>query len=635
MKTLSCLLGLLLAVSCPLWAQSRPKAKPSRMRPELAEKIKAYLWRTNRAALVTAVASVRGGAPAKQTADLEKKLSTRAAALRQALLAAPDPASEKALRKVYRALAVSHLVRSAELSAEGEPKERAASALKGMEGALRSDGVPEPALLTLTGPAEDLGLEGLLRAEWGDYVLSLTSEGALKPAKPSDKRVNARTAELDETYRSLLKACKERLLEPADQGEGWMLSALVAQALAQAEYGEGSAEPAPAETAALEVPLPPGGEEEPGPDEIGPEVAFNPRTIYSKASPSVVLILCSSPDGTGELGSGSIIDSKGRVLTNAHVVIRDSSQTPWSAIRVFIKPKRMTGDPESDLKNPYPAKVVAFNRKVDLAVLELEGAPANLTPLQLGRPGFVAVGDRVAAIGHPEQGGLWTLTTGIVSTVVADLGGVKGKKAFQTDASINRGNSGGPLLNALGQVIGVNTSMSRSAADGLAITAVNFAIRSDVAKRWLAKAGVEASYAELPPSVPPSPAAQSLGAFGPAPQSAAPAAMMDRAGGAAEGMVLRESDSYESSSKPDMGFGAGGALSGGAAPSMARTRRKAELREEKSLSKRKEAGPPPKRVTISESRPYNIDSFLGEKIKELEDLEQDMKGDLREHRKRR
>ena len=118
MRILSCLLALLLAGVCPLWGQSRPKARP-KPKSELSEKIKAYLWRTNRSALVTAVASVRGGAPAKQTADLEKTLATRAAGLRRALLAAPDPGGEKSLRKVYRALAVSHLVRSAELGASG------------------------------------------------------------------------------------------------------------------------------------------------------------------------------------------------------------------------------------------------------------------------------------------------------------------------------------------------------------------------------------------------------------------------------------------------------------------------------------------------------------------------------------
>ncbi|MEK7384736.1 MAG: serine protease, partial [Elusimicrobiota bacterium] len=100
----------------------------------------------------------------------------------------------------------------------------------------------------------------------------------------------------------------------------------------------------------------------------------------------------------------------------------------------------------------------------------------------------------VATIGHPEQGGLWTLTTGVVSTLLADMGGVKGKDVFQTDTSINRGNSGGPLLAASGRIIGVNTMMSRKAADGLAITSVNFAVRADVARRWMAGQGLKLAY---------------------------------------------------------------------------------------------------------------------------------------------
>src|SRR5439155_16151077 len=100
--------------------------------------------------------------------------------------------------------------------------------------------------------------------------------------------------------------------------------------------------------------------------------------------------------------------------------------------------------------------------------------------LALGDDSGVEPGDPVVAIGHPEQGGLWTLTQGVVSTVIADLGGVAGKNAFQTDASINRGNSGGPLIDRSGNIIGVNTSMARKAADGLTITSVNFSVRASV-----------------------------------------------------------------------------------------------------------------------------------------------------------
>ena len=120
--------------------------------------------------------------------------------------------------------------------------------------------------------------------------------------------------------------------------------------------------------------------------------------------------------------------------------------------------------------------------------------------------------DAVVAIGHPEQGGLWTLTQGVVSTVIADLGGVKGKDAFQTDASINRGNSGGPLLDRSGAIIGVNTSMARKAADGLTITSVNFSVKSSVARKWIGSdapmvAAEELKIAQAPkpgPAAPPS-----------------------------------------------------------------------------------------------------------------------------------
>ncbi len=219
-----------------------------------------------------------------------------------------------------------------------------------------------------------------------------------------------------------------------------------------------------------------------------PEAPFDPRAIYQRAAPAVAFILCSSEDGAGEIGTGSLIDDEGRILTNAHVVVRDSTRKPWPTVRVYFKPKKMTGDPKRDLQEPVIGRVVAWDPALDLAVVSI-APPAGRRPLALGDPEGVEVGERVAAIGHPEQGGLWTLTTGVVSTLAADLGGVKGKDAFQTDASINRGNSGGPLLDASGRIVGVNTLMSRKASDGLAITAVNFAVRSDVARRWLASGG--------------------------------------------------------------------------------------------------------------------------------------------------
>jgi serine protease Do len=216
----------------------------------------------------------------------------------------------------------------------------------------------------------------------------------------------------------------------------------------------------------------------------------------------VALLLCTGDEGSGELGTGSVVDAgRRRILTNAHVVIREATREPWPVIHVYFKPARMTGDAKRDMQSPVLGRVVAFDRALDLALVEVPSLPADAAAIPLDDPREVSVGDRVAAIGHPEQGGLWTLTTGVISTVVADVGGVEGKNAFQTDTSINRGNSGGPLLDARGAIVGVNTSMARKAADGLAITSVNFALRSDVARRWMAAQDETVAYGGAAPRV--------------------------------------------------------------------------------------------------------------------------------------
>jgi serine protease Do len=211
--------------------------------------------------------------------------------------------------------------------------------------------------------------------------------------------------------------------------------------------------------------------------------AMSAKEIYQRAAPSVVLILASEKEGAGELGTGSVIEG-GRILTNAHVVINDKTGRPFAAVRIYMKPEHVVGDTKRDLQNPLQARVLRFDRGLDLALLQPE-AGVKAGPLSLGDDAAVEPGDPVVAIGHPEQGGLWTLTQGVVSTVIADLGGVAGKDAFQTDASINRGNSGGPLIDRSGSIIGVNTSMARKAADGLTITSVNFSVKSSVARKWI------------------------------------------------------------------------------------------------------------------------------------------------------
>ncbi len=91
---------------------------------------------------------------------------------------------------------------------------------------------------------------------------------------------------------------------------------------------------------------------------------------------------------------------------------------------------------------------------------------------------------------------MWTLTAGLISAQFEDFNGTPGKHVFQTDTGLNRGNSGGPLLDRQGQMIGINTAMARVAQDGTPIMSINFAVESDVARQWLTQHGVKISYAD-------------------------------------------------------------------------------------------------------------------------------------------
>jgi len=229
---------------------------------------------------------------------------------------------------------------------------------------------------------------------------------------------------------------------------------------------------------------------------------LSPYQIYAQAAPAVVFIAGYGPGLKGMGGTGSVIDSSGLVLTNAHVVVEDASHQPFPQLAVYLKPDRVTGNQEKDLSRRIKARVVAFDRALDLALLRLEAPAAGLVPLTLGDPDQVHIGDRVVAIGHPEQGGLWTLTTGVISAEFEDFQKVPGKDVFQTEASFNRGNSGGPLLDAYGHQVGINTSIARQSADGMAIVSINFSLKSSVAQVWLKKQGVQVAYALRPADQP-------------------------------------------------------------------------------------------------------------------------------------
>jgi V8-like Glu-specific endopeptidase len=235
---------------------------------------------------------------------------------------------------------------------------------------------------------------------------------------------------------------------------------------------------------------------------------FSAAGVYRNASPAVVVIFGFDSSGNGSSGTGSIVTSDGKILTNHHVIYDAKARKPYTNIKVFLKPSRITGNPEQDLKNPYSVKVIARDADLDLAVLQVVGAPRGLPVLPMGDSEAVEIGSSVAAIGHPGGGGLWTLTTGTISSSRND-----GSRAiFQTDAAINPGNSGGPLLDRNSHLIGVNTFVRRVNAQGLPLEGLNYSLRSSFVRNWLASSGLRLAYArpvqQDQPAAPPRPAWQ-------------------------------------------------------------------------------------------------------------------------------
>jgi putative serine protease PepD len=179
-------------------------------------------------------------------------------------------------------------------------------------------------------------------------------------------------------------------------------------------------------------------------------------TVAAAVEPSVVSVRVEAGSSGGE-GSGVILDTQGRILTNNHVV---ADATGGGTITVVLSDGR-----------GYPATVVGTDPSTDLAVIKMNSAPSGLKPATLGDSGAVKIGDPVMAIGNP-LGLSDTVTTGIVSalnrpvraTAQGQQSGSSGEgavtNAIQTDAAINPGNSGGALVDAGGRVIGITSSIA-------------------------------------------------------------------------------------------------------------------------------------------------------------------------------
>ena len=190
------------------------------------------------------------------------------------------------------------------------------------------------------------------------------------------------------------------------------------------------------------------------------------RSVYAAASPSVVSVRTQTGSGTGFL-----VDGEGTIVTNAHVV-GDSSEV------------QVRFDDKGELHN---AQVLSVDTSTDLAALKVDGgAPDGVRPLKLADSDQVAVGDTAVAIGYP-LGLDRTATAGIVSGLERQISAPNGfsiDRVIQTDAAVNPGNSGGPLLNSKGEVIGVNSQIA-TAGGGEGNVGIAFAIPVNTVKEVL------------------------------------------------------------------------------------------------------------------------------------------------------
>jgi putative serine protease PepD len=197
--------------------------------------------------------------------------------------------------------------------------------------------------------------------------------------------------------------------------------------------------------------------------------ALDVAAVVDRVEPSVVSI--ETVVGRGRFGgagagagTGVVLDDDGHILTNAHVVAGARSITVTT-----------TGGDE------YRATVVAAEASADIAVLRVDDADAELVPAEFAESDELAVGDDVVAIGNALalEGGL-TVTQGIVSALGRSITTASGTLdgLVQTDAAISSGNSGGPLVDANGEVVGINTAVATSGG-GVTASGVGFAIAVD------------------------------------------------------------------------------------------------------------------------------------------------------------
>jgi len=204
---------------------------------------------------------------------------------------------------------------------------------------------------------------------------------------------------------------------------------------------------------------------------------FDPAAIYARSTPGVVTIHAFLDGGGRTQGSGFVVSKEGHVLTNSHVITSagESSAGPVrgaaSVYVVFADGDRL------------PAEIVGWDLFNDTGVIEFDPEDHSVSPIPLGDSKAVVVGEPVAAIGSPF-GNENSLAVGVVSAVSRTIPSLTSRyyvsNAIQVDAPINHGNSGGPVLDARGRVIGINAQIRSESGNA---EGVGFAIPINSARR--------------------------------------------------------------------------------------------------------------------------------------------------------
>ncbi len=223
-------------------------------------------------------------------------------------------------------------------------------------------------------------------------------------------------------------------------------------------------------------------------------MSLSKREIYERTAPATLLIVTMHDDGTPEgVGSGVIIGADGLAVTNYHVI--ESALKNPSSIHCFLPPPESEAAADNLIaflkkygKNPIRCKVGKLAPDIDIAFLHLEPGPREYPWIPLGDSTKVRPGDDVVCIGNPH-GLVWTMTDGSVSA--------RRENAIQISAPISPGNSGGPLVNSYGELIGVNSFVHATGQN------LNFARPARMIHGLLGDAGSDEAWVAEPAKTPP------------------------------------------------------------------------------------------------------------------------------------